>query len=75
MPLAQAIFGGAITLLGLFIMIWPRRFWYVTQGWWYDNPQDVRLSDAYRVWIFINGVCVSIVGLVALFQPLFGESH
>jgi hypothetical protein len=52
--------GAGFILLGIRMLVWPRRFWYVTQGCWaYSNPQDVRLSDAYLAWNAMQAVSVS----------------
>ncbi len=62
-----ALAGAGVCLVGVCTRIWPRRFWYVTHGWWYQNPEDVRLSDGYLLWKAFNAVSVIMVGLTIIF--------
>jgi hypothetical protein len=75
MLIGSALTGVAVILVGVCMLVWPRRFWYVTQGWWsYDNPRDVRLSAAYLVWNVIQAVSVIAAGLAALLTSLLRGS-
>ena len=74
MPVGVAA-AAAFVLVGVCMLVWPRRFWYVTHGrWWYDNPEDVRLSDAYLVWNGVGAVSVIFAGLAMLLAALQGAS-
>lgn len=65
-----SVLAGAVAiLLGVVMLVWPRRVWYVTQGWLsYDNPQDVRLSDIYLAWNALQAVALILFGIVILVQ-------
>jgi hypothetical protein len=64
MPSPSTFVGAAFVLIGICMFVWPRRFWHVTHGrWWYDNPDDVRLPDAYLIWNGVSAASVILVGL------------
>jgi hypothetical protein len=53
---------------GVCMLVWPRWFWYVMQGWWaYENPEQVRLTDAYRVGNAIQAVSVILLRVFGLY--------
>jgi hypothetical protein len=71
MLILSGLAGTCIILLGIGMLVWPRRFWYVTQGWWANNnPQDMRLSDTYLAWNAIQAVSIILLGTVLLIQGL-----
>jgi hypothetical protein len=58
-------------LSGLFLLLWPRTAWYMTEGRWYDNPDDVVLSENYLTWIKVRAIFAITVGVIAFASSLW----
>ena len=62
------VIGVMLILFGACMVAWPRRVWYVTRGWRYENPKEVRLSAAHMTWSRISGAVGVVIGVVLVIR-------
>ena len=67
------VLGPVVVLLGLVMVVRPRRFLHTTEGWKYDHSP--RYSDAYVALIVAQGVGVVVLGIALLITGLLARAR
>ena len=60
------IIGALLTLGSMAMIAWPRQVWLFARGWRFANPEDVRLSGSYLMWLRLSGAVGVAMGLVLI---------
>jgi len=53
--LALTVAGVLIALFSTALLASPRQVWRASYGWRYANPEGIRLSDTYVIWLRLSG--------------------
>jgi hypothetical protein len=71
----HVLVGVAIFAYGLFTLSCPRALWFITRGWQYDNPKEVRLSRTYLLANAVGAIMAILIALMLIFGGFQGGSE